>query len=162
MNECIGTSKELHITGTQMNYYFLCHTKLWYFAHHIQMEQESDLVALGMMNSFWSTATASLICIDAVNALQTYRMRKRMKELYKVYEHSPPHLFRANAKYFITGSTYQKIHILASEAAKEKILEYMFKSFKHFGWQIEDVMFGSNGRMALWNPVGVTGGDWFL
>lgn len=48
MNECIGTSKELHITGTQMNYYFLCHTKLWYFAHHIQMEQESDLVALGL------------------------------------------------------------------------------------------------------------------
>jgi CRISPR-associated exonuclease Cas4 len=32
-----------------MNYYHICHTELWFFAHHIQMEQESDVVALGKL-----------------------------------------------------------------------------------------------------------------
>jgi len=37
------------ITGVMMNYYLVCHTKLWLFAHDIQMEQESDVVALGKL-----------------------------------------------------------------------------------------------------------------
>ncbi|MBU0463854.1 MAG: CRISPR-associated protein Cas4 [Proteobacteria bacterium] len=40
-------SNPLHYTGTQINYYFLCHRKLWYFMRHISMEQNSDLVYLG-------------------------------------------------------------------------------------------------------------------
>lgn len=35
------------INGTQINYYFICKTKLWFFSHNIQMEHESDNVALG-------------------------------------------------------------------------------------------------------------------
>jgi len=35
------------INGTQINYYFICKTKLWLFSHNIQMEQESDNVAIG-------------------------------------------------------------------------------------------------------------------
>ena len=34
-------------TGTQVNYYIICTTKLWLFAHHITMESGSDLVAMG-------------------------------------------------------------------------------------------------------------------
>lgn len=34
-------------TGTQINYYFICKTKLWLFTHNITMEQTSDLVGLG-------------------------------------------------------------------------------------------------------------------
>ena len=41
--------KNLRIMGTQINYYFICKTKLWLFSHHIQMEQESDLVSLGKL-----------------------------------------------------------------------------------------------------------------
>lgn len=41
------SKKNLRIRGTQINYYFICHTKLWLFSHNIQMEQESELVALG-------------------------------------------------------------------------------------------------------------------
>lgn len=37
----------IKINGTQINYYFICKTKLWLFSHNIQMEQESDDVALG-------------------------------------------------------------------------------------------------------------------
>lgn len=35
------------INGTQINYYFICKTKLWLFSHNIQLEQESDNVNLG-------------------------------------------------------------------------------------------------------------------
>ena len=37
----------LKYTGTQINYYFICKRKLWYFSNYIQMEQESELVELG-------------------------------------------------------------------------------------------------------------------
>jgi CRISPR-associated exonuclease Cas4 len=35
------------MTGTQINYYFLCHRKLWLFTNKIDMEQNSDVVSLG-------------------------------------------------------------------------------------------------------------------
>ena len=43
------SEKHLSVNGTQINYYFICKTKLWLFSHHIQMEQESELVSLGKM-----------------------------------------------------------------------------------------------------------------
>lgn len=36
-----------HISGLQISYLFICHTKLWYFSHQINMEQNSDLVRQG-------------------------------------------------------------------------------------------------------------------
>ena len=41
MNHCYK------INGTQINYYFICKTKLWLFSHNIRLEHESDNVALG-------------------------------------------------------------------------------------------------------------------
>jgi CRISPR-associated exonuclease Cas4 len=32
-------------TGTHINYYHICHRKLWLFANNVQMEHNSDLVA---------------------------------------------------------------------------------------------------------------------
>ncbi|MDR2544418.1 MAG: CRISPR-associated protein Cas4 [Methanobrevibacter sp.] len=37
----------IKINGSQINYYFICKTKLWLFSYNIQMEQESDTVAVG-------------------------------------------------------------------------------------------------------------------
>jgi len=37
----------MKITGTHINYYFHCKRHLWFFAHHILMEQTSDIVAIG-------------------------------------------------------------------------------------------------------------------
>jgi CRISPR-associated exonuclease Cas4 len=34
-------------TGIEINYYFICHKKLWWFAHGVQMEQGHDRVRLG-------------------------------------------------------------------------------------------------------------------
>ena len=35
------------MTGTQINYYFICQRKLWLFAKRIDMEQNSEIVAVG-------------------------------------------------------------------------------------------------------------------
>lgn len=35
------------VTGMMIYYYFVCKRKLWYFINEIQMEQNSELVALG-------------------------------------------------------------------------------------------------------------------
>ncbi|MFK7948046.1 MAG: CRISPR-associated protein Cas4 [Saprospiraceae bacterium] len=36
-------------TGTQINYYCICHRKLWLFSNNIQMEHNSDLVTEGKL-----------------------------------------------------------------------------------------------------------------
>ena len=35
------------LTGTQINYYLICRTKLWLFSHFISMESSSELVQYG-------------------------------------------------------------------------------------------------------------------
>lgn len=36
-----------YITGTEVNYYFICKTKLWLFSHYLQMERENENVKIG-------------------------------------------------------------------------------------------------------------------
>lgn len=45
------SSESLHsmLTGTHINYYFVCKRKLWLFAHGIGMEHTSDTVLLGKL-----------------------------------------------------------------------------------------------------------------
>jgi len=37
------------ITGTQVNYYLICHRKLWLFTHNINMEHTSEAVEIGSL-----------------------------------------------------------------------------------------------------------------
>lgn len=37
----------LKVTGTMVNYYYVCQRKLWFFSRNIQMEHESDAVFQG-------------------------------------------------------------------------------------------------------------------
>jgi len=39
----------MFVTGTHINYYFICHRKLWLFSNGITMEHASDLVYEGKM-----------------------------------------------------------------------------------------------------------------
>ncbi len=39
----------LNLTATHINYYFVCHRKLWLFANGIQMEHTSETVAEGKL-----------------------------------------------------------------------------------------------------------------
>lgn len=41
--------RELYVRGTEVNYFFICKTKLWLFSHNIAMEHESDYVKLGKL-----------------------------------------------------------------------------------------------------------------
>jgi CRISPR-associated exonuclease Cas4 len=41
--------KSLEYTGSQINYYFVCKRKLWYFSNNIEMERESGNVSLGKL-----------------------------------------------------------------------------------------------------------------
>ena len=56
---------------------------------------------------------------------------------YKVYAHVPPHLYRDNAKYFITASTYERRKILDSSAKQQLILSIL-KACSHYEWKLED------------------------
>lgn len=38
-----------NITGLQINYYFICKTKLWLFSHNISFELENENVRLGII-----------------------------------------------------------------------------------------------------------------
>ncbi len=40
---------ESSITGVQVNYYFICKTKLWFFSHYTTMEHTSDAVLVGKL-----------------------------------------------------------------------------------------------------------------
>jgi len=40
---------EKQITGVMIYYYYVCHRKLWYFYHNIQMEQGNENVELGKL-----------------------------------------------------------------------------------------------------------------
>jgi len=42
-------SQKAILTGTQVNYYVICPTKLWLFSHFATMEQTSNLVILGRL-----------------------------------------------------------------------------------------------------------------
>ncbi len=59
-------------------------------------------------------------------------------EIYKTYKHNPPHLFRSNAKYFITGATYKKKYHLEEESAKQRLIESIDKGFADYNWKLED------------------------
>lgn len=37
------------VTGTQLNYFMICHRKLWLFSNGILMEQNSELVEMGKL-----------------------------------------------------------------------------------------------------------------
>jgi len=39
----------LVFTGVEVNYFFVCRRKLWFFSRHLDLESESDLVLLGKL-----------------------------------------------------------------------------------------------------------------
>lgn len=40
---------QVHVTGTEINYLFVCTRKLWLFHHHLEMEHNSEYVELGAL-----------------------------------------------------------------------------------------------------------------
>lgn len=50
MKRVIQNSPDEYLpTGTEINYFFICPTKLWFFSHNIRMEKGSDDVGIGRL-----------------------------------------------------------------------------------------------------------------
>ncbi len=58
-------------------------------------------------------------------------------ESYLTYLHNPPHLFRANAIYIVTGSTLRHRHILGSDEKKAFFCRTLFERAERSQWQLE-------------------------
>ena len=78
-------------------------------------------------------------------------------EDYKVYTHNPSHLFKSNAKYFITGATYLKKAFLVAESAKGKLLDSVKKGCEKYFWVLEDwVILDNHYHLMLNAPNSVS------
>jgi len=58
-------------------------------------------------------------------------------EEYRTYAHTPPHLYRAGAEYFITASTFESKRLFDDDV-KEKLFSSLLKSCVNHGWSLED------------------------
>jgi CRISPR-associated exonuclease Cas4 len=61
-------SKKMWFSGTQVNYYVVCKTKLWLFSHFVTMEQSSDLVSYGKFvhETSYGTRKKELVVDDRI------------------------------------------------------------------------------------------------
>ncbi len=60
-----------------------------------------------------------------------------MEEIFKVYPHNPPHLFRSNAVYMVTGAILHKHHLLMDDSRKNLFCQTLFERAELHGWQPE-------------------------
>lgn len=60
-----------------------------------------------------------------------------MEEIYRSYPHNPPHLFRPNAIYMITGAILGKRLLLNSNDRKKFFCQTLFGYVQHYGWELE-------------------------
>jgi len=73
--------------------------------------------------------------------------------IFKKYDHNPPHLFVPNSKYFITGCTYNKIHLLINNTSKMKLFESIRKGFSSKKWILEDWVILNNHYHLMVNAT---------
>lgn len=84
-----------HITGVQVNYYFVCKTKLWLFSHLATMEHTSEDVALGSLlhqksyTRSWKELELGSIKIDFIRRGDWLVLHevKKSKKLEKAHEY---------------------------------------------------------------------------
>lgn len=96
--EQIGTNQtyqldpRLQFTGTQINYYFVCKRKLWFFAHNMELESDSDLVLMGKLlndDSYKREALKEVefgrIKIDFIGKTKQIHEIKRSRKIEKAH-----------------------------------------------------------------------------
>ncbi len=61
-------NSKIKFTGTQINYYFVCKRKLWFFSKYIPMELDSDIVLLGKIlhQDSYPSKTKELMIDDTI------------------------------------------------------------------------------------------------
>jgi len=93
----------MRITGTHINYFFVCRRKLWFFANEIYMEHESELVEEGRFihETAYPRRTNKYkeILIDAIRIDYYDPKQKVIYEIKKSDKLEPAHIWQL--KYYI-------------------------------------------------------------
>jgi putative transposase len=59
------------------------------------------------------------------------------QELYKVYKHSPPHLFRPNAIYMLTASTLRRSRLMQPIERRRFFVKTLSERAEALDWRLE-------------------------
>ena len=72
------------VTGVMFNYYFVCKRKLWYFANHINLEDEHENVKIGktLDETSYSRERKDILIDDTIN-IDFIRDKKEVHEVKK-------------------------------------------------------------------------------
>ncbi len=93
----------MYISGTHINYHFVCHRKLWLFANNIQMEQTNDAVTEGKLiheNSYSQRSTKyEEIAIEGIKIDFFDPKKKIIHEIKKSSKLHEAHVWQV--KYYI-------------------------------------------------------------
>lgn len=92
---------------------------------------------------------------NMVASVQNMECRyNKMIEDYRTYVHTPPHLYRSGAKYFITASIFRKMMLL-DDKAKERLFLSLLKACENHFWKLEDwVILDNHYHIMLNAPEG--------
>lgn len=88
------------VTGVIMNYYHICHRKVWLFDKNIRMERESDLVAIGKIIDEESYKREKKhITIDNIISIDFIRSSNTLHEVKKSNSNEKADIYQL--KYYI-------------------------------------------------------------
>lgn len=75
----------MKITGVKINYYHICHTKLWLFSHNIALEQEHENVNIGkLLHEERYDRNKKDITIDNTISIDFVKRRNGVMELHEI------------------------------------------------------------------------------
>lgn len=144
----------MHITGTHINYYLICHRKLWLFANSIQMEHNNDAVTEGKLihetSYSYRSSKYEEIAVDGIKIDYFDAKNKVIHEIKKSSKLHQAHLWQV--KYYIYVLERNGITDVSGilEYPKERKTEEVFLSsvdreqIKEFEIEISDIIHSSN------------------
>lgn len=92
-------NRQPRVGGNAINYYYTCKTQLWFFLHHITMEDTSEYVELGkLLQENYSEGEEKDIQFDEIS-LDILRPTKEIIEIKRSKEIKKSHIYQV--KYYI-------------------------------------------------------------
>ncbi|TQD24010.1 CRISPR-associated protein Cas4 [Methanolobus vulcani] len=75
----------MKITGVKINYYHICHTKLWLFSHNIALEHEHENVNIGkQLHEERYTRNKKEVTIDNTISIDFVKQHNGVMELHEI------------------------------------------------------------------------------
>lgn len=85
LSDNYSISPTMKITGVKINYYHICHTKLWLFSHNIALEHEHENVNIGkLLHEERYSKNKKDITIDNTISIDFVKRRNGVMELHEV------------------------------------------------------------------------------